>query len=160
MYIFCSFKSPDMQLRAPYPLSVRNILQKSFVSHICFAKDFPLFFIRRIAFAKLGSFAHHVNILVDLGPPKPHYLIAAGLRPTNRLARWRTATGKGTLISNGTYETKNRPLWPLTVPLSSGSLNVLGEFDFSDEKLQDTTGVLPPKKQAKIISENWGPPNR
>ena len=33
--------------------------------------DFPLFFIRRIAFAKLRSFAHHANILVDLGPPKP-----------------------------------------------------------------------------------------
>ena len=41
-----------------------------------------------------------------------------------------------------------------------GSFNMLGEFDFSDEKLQDTTGVLPPKKQAKIIPENWGPPNR
>ena len=37
---------------------------------------------------------------------------------------------------------------------------ILGEFDFSDEKLQDTTGVLPPKKQAKIIPENWKPPNR
>ena len=37
---------------------------------------------------------------------------------------------------------------------------ILGEFDFSDEKLQDTTRVLPPKKQAKIIPENWEPPNR
>ena len=37
---------------------------------------------------------------------------------------------------------------------------ILREFDFSDEKLQDTTGVLPPKKQAKIILENWEPPNR
>ena len=45
-------------------------------------------------------------------------------------------------------------------PQSSGSLNMLGEFDLSDEKLQDTTGVLPPEKQAKIIPENWGPPNR
>ena len=36
---------------------------------------------------------------------------------------------------------------------------VLGEFDFSDEKLQDATGVLPPKKQAKIIPKNWVPPN-
>ena len=31
---------------------------------------------------------------------------------------------------------------------------MLGEFDFSDEKLQDTTGVLPPKKQIEIIPEN------
>ena len=45
-------------------------------------------------------------------------------------------------------------------PQSWGSFNMPGEFDFSDEKLQDTTGVLPPKKQAKIIPENWGPPNR
>ena len=26
-----------------------------------------------------------------------------------------------TLFPNGTYETKNRPLWPFTVPLSPGS---------------------------------------
>ena len=26
------------------------------------------------------------------------------------------------------------------------TFNMLGEFDFSDEKLQDTTDVLPPKK--------------
>ena len=45
-------------------------------------------------------------------------------------------------------------------PQSWGSFNMLGEFDFSDEKLQDTTSVLPSKKQAKIIPENWGPPNR
>ena len=30
-----------------------------------------------------------------------------------------------------------------------GSFNMLGEFDFSDEKLQDTTGVLPPKSRPK-----------
>ena len=65
--------------------------------------------------------ACYLHAATSLRPPKPRYLIAAGLRPTNRLARWRTATGKGTLISNGTYETKNRPLWPLTVPLSPGS---------------------------------------
>ena len=45
-------------------------------------------------------------------------------------------------------------------PQSWSGINMLGEFDFSDEKLQDTTGVLPPKKQAKIIPENWEPPNR
>ena len=45
-------------------------------------------------------------------------------------------------------------------PQSWASFNMLGEFDFSDEKLQDTTGVLPPKKQTEIIPENWGPPNR
>ena len=41
-----------------------------------------------------------------------------------------------------------------------GSFNMLGEFDFSDEKLQDMIGVLPPKKQAKIIPESWEPPSR
>ena len=33
---------------------------------------------------------------------------------------------------------------------------MLGEFDFSDEKLQDTTGVLSPKNQIEITPENWG----
>ena len=37
---------------------------------------------------------------------------------------------------------------------------MLGEFEFSGEKLQDTIGVLPPKMQAKIIPEKWEPPNR
>ena len=35
---------------------------------------------------------------------------------------------KGTLISNGTYEKKKRPLWPLTVPLSPGSLGQIGDI--------------------------------
>ena len=34
-------------------------------------------------------------------------------------------------------------------PQSWASFNMLGEFDFSDEKLQDTTGVLPPKSRSK-----------
>ena len=45
-------------------------------------------------------------------------------------------------------------------PQSSSSFNMLGEFDFSDEKLQDTISVLPPKKQTEIIPENWEAPNR
>ena len=45
-------------------------------------------------------------------------------------------------------------------PQPWSGINMLGEFDFSDEKLQDTIGVLPPKKQTKIIPENWEPPNR
>ena len=43
-------------------------------------------------------------------------------------------------------------------PQSWASFNMLGEFDFSDEKLQDTIGVLPPKKQIEIIPENWEAP--
>ena len=34
-------------------------------------------------------------------------------------------------------------------PQSWASFNILGEFDFSDEKFQDTTGVLPPKCRSK-----------
>ena len=34
-----------------------------------------------------------------------------------------------------------------TLSAVMASFNMPGEFDFSDEKLQDTTGVLPPKKQ-------------
>ena len=40
-------------------------------------------------------------------------------------------------------------------PQSWASFKMLGEFEFSDEKLQDTIGVHPQKKQIKIISENW-----
>ena len=43
---------------------------------------------------------------------------------------------------------------------SPSSFNMIGEFDFSDEKLQDTIGVLPPKKQTEFIPENWEAPNR
>ena len=45
-------------------------------------------------------------------------------------------------------------------PQSWASFNMLGEFDFSDEKFQDTTGVLSPKKQIEIIPENREAPNR
>ena len=33
-------------------------------------------------------------------------------------------------------------------PQSWASFNMLGEFDFSDKKLQDTIGVLPPKNRS------------
>ena len=45
-------------------------------------------------------------------------------------------------------------------PQSWASFNMHGEFEFSDEKLQDTIGVLPPQKTDKIISENWEARNR
>ena len=41
-------------------------------------------------------------------------------------------------------------------PQSWGSFNMLGDFDFSDEKLQDTTGVLPPKSRPKSSPKNRG----
>ena len=45
-------------------------------------------------------------------------------------------------------------------PQSWGHVNSLGEYDFSDEKLQDTIGVLPPKSVAQIIPDDWEPPIR
>ena len=41
-----------------------------------------------------------------------------------------------------------------------GAFNLLGEYDFSTEKLQDNTGVLPPKSAPGIVPENWEPPAR
>ena len=41
-------------------------------------------------------------------------------------------------------------------PQSWGHFNLLGEYDFSKEKLQDNTGVLPPQSTPLIIPENWG----
>ena len=45
-------------------------------------------------------------------------------------------------------------------PQSWGHFNLLGEYDFSKEKLQNNTGALPPKSTPLIIPENWGPPTR
>ena len=45
-------------------------------------------------------------------------------------------------------------------PQSWAHFNMLGEYDFSNERLQDNTGVLPPKSVPGIIPENWEPPNR
>ena len=36
---------------------------------------------------------------------------------------------------------------------------ILGEFDFSDEKLQDTTGVLPQKSRPRSSLKIGEPPN-
>jgi hypothetical protein len=33
-------------------------------------------------------------------------------------------------------------------PMSWAHINMLGEYDFSEEKLKDTLGILPPKKVA------------
>ena len=33
-------------------------------------------------------------------------------------------------------------------PMSWAHINMLGEYDFSEEKLRDTLGILPPKKAA------------
>ena len=41
-----------------------------------------------------------------------------------------------------------------------GHTNMLGEYDLTNEKLQDNTGVLPPKSTPSVIPENWEPPKR
>ena len=45
-------------------------------------------------------------------------------------------------------------------PIAWAHINMLGEYDFSDEKLQDATGVLPSKNPPEIIPPDWEPPNR
>jgi len=45
-------------------------------------------------------------------------------------------------------------------PLAWVHVNMLGEYDFSDEKLQNATDVLPPKNPPDIIPPDWEPPNR
>ena len=39
-------------------------------------------------------------------------------------------------------------------------VNMLGEYDLTENKLQDNTGVLSPKSATKIIPTKWGPPKR
>ncbi len=45
-------------------------------------------------------------------------------------------------------------------PQSLAHFSMLGEYDFSNERLQNNTGVLPPKSVPRIIPDNWEPPNR
>ena len=45
-------------------------------------------------------------------------------------------------------------------PQTWGHTNMLGEYDLTSEKLQDNTGVLPPKSTPSVIPENWEPPKR
>jgi hypothetical protein len=37
---------------------------------------------------------------------------------------------------------------------------MFGEYDFSEEKLQDATSDLPPKSPPGFIPSDWEPPNR
>ena len=39
-------------------------------------------------------------------------------------------------------------------------INLLGEYDFSDEKLRDSVGIRPPKLTPLKRSKIWGLPNR
>ena len=39
-------------------------------------------------------------------------------------------------------------------------VNMLGEYDLTENKLQDNTGVLSPKSATKIIPTKWGSPKR
>ena len=43
---------------------------------------------------------------------------------------------------------------------SWGHFNLLSEYDFSNEKLQDNNGILPPNQHPGIVPENWEPPAR
>jgi len=45
-------------------------------------------------------------------------------------------------------------------PIAWAHINMLGEYDFSDEKLQDASGVLPPKNPPSPIPKDWEPPSR
>ena len=45
-------------------------------------------------------------------------------------------------------------------PMAWGYVNLLGEYDLTQDRLQDNTGVLPPKTAHRIIPENWKPPDR
>ena len=74
----------------------------------------------------------------------------------NRLIRnsiiWRKylyLTQKITLAKNDEERKRLLDIIETHSPQSWASFNMLGEFDFSNEKLQDTTGVLPPKSRSK-----------
>ena len=45
-------------------------------------------------------------------------------------------------------------------PMTWGYTNLLGEYDLTRDRLQDNTGVLPPKTAHRIMPEHWEPPVR
>ena len=59
---------------------------------------------------------------------------------THTITHWKKTEEERKRLS-GIIETNSPQSW--------GSFNMLGAFDFSDEKLQDTTGVLPPQNRPK-----------
>jgi hypothetical protein len=58
-----------------------------------------------------------------------------------------------------TQEAKDRLLKAITSHSIAtwGHFNLLGEYDFSDEKLQDSLSASYPKKKRQIIGKIWGP---
>lgn len=59
-------------------------------------------------------------------------------------------------------EIRNRLLQAVAThsPMAWAHINLLGEYDFSDEKLQDSLGILPTKFSTQIIPADWEPPSR
>ena len=58
-----------------------------------------------------------------------------------------------------TPDERDAPLRMMAIhsPLSWGHFNLLGEYDFSSERVRDNSGVLPPKSARRNIPENWEP---
>ena len=61
-----------------------------------------------------------------------------------------------------TPEKQDRLLRMISIhsPQAWAHFNMLGEYDFSNENLQNNTGVLPPKSVPRFIPDNWASPNR
>ena len=69
----------------------------------------------------------------------------------NAIIRWNYLYLSRRLEKTENPQDKDRVLQVVAThsPLSWVHINMLGEYDFSEEKLQDTSGVLPPKSAPK-----------
>ncbi|MYI67564.1 MAG: DUF4158 domain-containing protein [Boseongicola sp. SB0673_bin_14] len=70
-----------------------------------------------------------------------------GFRPFDDQAEGRLVTEIGKMVA-------------LHSPMTWAYIDLLGEYDLTQDRLQDNTGVLPPKTEYRIIPEIWEPPNR
>ena len=61
-----------------------------------------------------------------------------------------------------TPEARDKILKMITLhsPQTWWYINMLGEYDLSNDRLQDNTGVLPPKSAPSIFQDYWEPPKR
>ena len=80
-------------------------------------------------------------------------------RPADGHERGRDFQGEAEMARSALHRPRRTAHHRNALSAVASSFNMLGEFNFLDEKLQDTTGVLPPKKQTEFILENWEAPN-
>ena len=95
-----------------------------------------------------------------MSPNRRKVKSAARNRPADGHERGRDFLGEAEMARSALHRSRRAAHHRNALSVVVVQFQQLGEFYFSDEKLQDTIGVLPPKKQTEFIPKNWEAPNR